>query len=222
MKHFEPAAPVEGCSSKRVRCIHCSWTGAKNVSQQLHHLAVVCPTFPTIPEYQDEWRILVRNLPSSQLKTKKSKQAHALALQSCLPSSVLDGSLDSQEIRGDEPPGKRAKRGDSQSRAQNPNLSRALEHIMQVAAEAQDAQSSSPMLRQARVGRGRLSGINICMKAVRDEEVSHVLRQVLKEIKKFLETESPRRNLADVPQTKLKIQTETIQGTRPDPCGHMM
>ena len=88
-----------------------------------------------------------------------------------------------QEIRGDEPPGKRAKRGDSQSRAQNPNLSRALEHIMQVAAEAQDAQSSSPMLRQARVGRGRLSGINICMKAVRDEEVSHVLRHVLKEIK---------------------------------------
>uniref|UniRef100_A0A7S4NQZ3 Uncharacterized protein n=1 Tax=Guillardia theta TaxID=55529 RepID=A0A7S4NQZ3_GUITH len=75
--------------------------------------------------------------------------------------------MDSQEIRGDEPPCKRAKRRDSQSRAQNPNLSRALEHIMQVAAEAQDAQSSSPMLRQA----------------VRDEEVSHVLRQVLKEIK---------------------------------------
>eukprot|EP00960_Hanusia_phi_P046268 757728-Hanusia_phi.AAC.1 len=128
-------------------------------SLPVYPVQVVCPTFSTVPEYQDEWRIL--------LKTKKSKQAHALALQSCLPNSVLDGGLDAQEMRGDEPSGKRAKRAENQSRTQNPNLSRALEHIMQVAAEAQDAQSSSPMLRQA----------------VRDEEVSHILRQILKEIK---------------------------------------
>jgi len=156
-------------------------------SLPVYPVQVVCPTFSTVPEYQDEWRILVRNLPSSQLKTKKSKQAHALALQSCLPNSVLDGGLDAQEMRGDEPSGKRAKRAENQSRTQNPNLSRALEHIMQVAAEAQDAQSSSPMLRQVSWNCVPVSGhwahATFCLKAVRDEEVSHILRQILKEIK---------------------------------------